>query len=180
MKEANVTQLAELLNVSRQAVYKADQDGRIQRNANGKFDVEQTQSDWRKNTHPRHGGKRVPRRGRPPGPALHPGQEALLDFWFTVAEEAYPLLAVELAREHGMPPKEAWQFIQFCFYVQQVAALKVLQIPDEVPFPLEGFLQKLYHLNDESEPDVQEDLVTWLEKEMKKGEREDLDPSIWE
>ena len=61
MKEANVTQLAGLMNGSRQAIYKAEQDGRIQRKVNGKFDMVQAQTDWRNHTHPRHGGKREPR-----------------------------------------------------------------------------------------------------------------------
>jgi len=59
-KEANVTQLARLMNVRRQAVYNAERDGRIHRTQNGKFDVEQTLWDWQANTHPGHGGKREP------------------------------------------------------------------------------------------------------------------------
>jgi hypothetical protein len=58
--EANVTELAQIMGVRRERVYKAERGGRIERKPNGKFDVEQTQKDWAANSYLGRGGNRCP------------------------------------------------------------------------------------------------------------------------
>ena len=175
MPEVTGVELAQHLNVSKEAVYQARKKGRITRLPNGKYDLDQALTDWHEKTHGRWGGKRISRRERDLRLAFEPGQLELLEFWQTVVEHAYPYVALGLATEHQMPPREVWEFIKFLAVIELEFVMRELEIPEDRPIPMPGLFKKLHHLDDQEG----ERLCRWLEREAKKGPEEPLDRSVW-
>lgn len=83
------------------------------------------------------------------------------------------MMALGLAKEHGMAPKEVWQFLNFVFFVELRIVTRVLKIPDSYPLKVEGFLLKLYYTEEGDE------LEHWLGNELQQGDDDPIDPSIW-
>ena len=175
MPEVTGVALARKLGVTKNSVYQARKKGRIACLPNGKYDLEQALTDWHQKTHGRWGGKRISRRERNLRMAFEPGQLELLEYWQTVAQQAYPYVALGLATEHQMPPKEVWKFIRFLAVTELLFVMRELEIPEDRPIPMPGIFKKLHHLRDQEG----EKLCRWLEREAKKGPDEPLDESVW-
>ena len=73
-----------------------------------------------------------------------------------------------------MTPKEIWSFLAEAVLIQWRVVFQLLKIPDEQPINLEGFIYKL------GRTEYSRELETWLLHELKKGDDEPLDHSIWD
>lgn len=134
MKEVTGVQLAEVMNVSKEAVYQATRKGRIHRLPNGKYDLDQAQVDWKRNTRARWGGKRTPRGHQELENPLHDERVSNppeVNFWLKVVEQSYPLMADEFGRHWKIQPAKAWKLLGTVFFLESCAAIKILGYPED-------------------------------------------------
>jgi len=159
MKEVTPTQLAKFMNVTRQAVLKAERAGRIRRKPNGKFDVDQAMRDWRDNTDPARGGKRIPvTEARQPPKVVN---NEFIDFWLQLFDQSAGPLAIELSKRTSLTPKEVWDFLGDTLLLQWVLVYEILGIPEDDLLDLHGVEGLLS--NDEG----QRVLEDWLREKVK-------------
>ena len=180
MQEVTGVELAEIMNVSKEAVYQATRKGRIHRLPNGKYDLEQAQIDWKRKTHSRWGGKRLPRDRREPASPLHDERGSNppeVNFWLKLVEQSYPHMADQFGR-WGMRPAKVWNLLGMAFFLETCAVMRILEYPEDASlddvFEYTPFTDKLRQCPHNRE------LEWWLVEQLKKDEGEELDRSNWE
>lgn len=139
MSEISLSELARAKGVSRKAVYVAVRDGRITRNPNGKFHLEQTLEDWARNTHPFCGENHSKPQQEEERPFSHP----LSNLHLAIFDTAAPLLALKL-KTLGLEVEQIHQVLLWTSWIQMESLstyLPVLQ--DKSWIPLGGILAVL-------------------------------------
>lgn len=168
-KEVHLAALARAKGVSRKAVYVAVQTGRITRNPNGKFFLEQTLDAWERNTHPLCGG----RHDKPPQEHIRqvdlkepPFSHPLADLHIGVFETSAPLIARKL-QALGLAVEQIHQTLLWVSWIQmEVLAFYVPELEGKNWIPITGVLAVL---GDETQ------FAQWLADCNERFERAPLD-----
>jgi len=159
MTEATPTELAKILRVSREAIYKAERTGRIHRQPNGKFDVLQAMTDWIENTDPFWGGKRTPSSDTRQTPQVVNNE--FIEFWLLLFHHSAGPLAIELAKRTSLSPKEVWNILGFNLLLQWFIVFEILDISEDSLIDLYGAAKTL------STHEGQQFLENWLREKVK-------------